>query len=305
MEVSASMVKALREKTGAGMMDCKKALTDTQGDMEAAIDWLRKKGLSAAAKKSSRVAADGKVVAISSATRGVLLELNSETDFTAKNEKFQLYATTCANLLLQQDAPDQVNLDHLLTLAYPDTGRTVQEELTQLIATIGENMNLRRIVSLQVNQGMVATYIHMGGKIGVLVGLESAAPTAVLEDLGKKVAMHVAAIAPAYLDRTSVPDEALAREKAILSDQARASGKPESIIEKMMIGRLDKFYGEACLLDQFFVMDQEKTVSKVVEAAAKEAGSPIRITGFARFVLGEGVEKEEKDFAKEVADQLR
>ncbi|MBF0611897.1 MAG: elongation factor Ts [Magnetococcales bacterium] len=301
MAVTAEMVKNLREKTGAGMMDCKKALSETNGDMEAATDWLRKKGLSSAAKKSSRVAAEGKVMARAVGGKGVLVEVNSETDFSAKNEKFVGFVEQVSQLALDK-LPD--SMDAFKALDFPGTGRSVSGELEQLIATIGENLVLRRYASLQVGQGVVASYIHMGGKIGVLVGLESAASADALLELGKKVAMHVAASAPSYLDRSSVDTSALDRERSILADQARASGKPENIIEKMVEGRLNKFYSEVCLLEQPFVMDQEVSVEKAVKAAAKDLGSDVKVTGFARFVLGEGVEKVEKNFAEEVAQQL-
>ena len=299
MSVSAKMVKELREQTGAGMMDCKKALEETGGEMEAAVDWLRKKGLSAASKKAGRVAADGKVVAVVDGNRGLLLEVNTETDFTSKNEHFVAFAETTARLGLQSGV---TGVEQLQGLSYPETGRSVAEELTHKIATIGENMNLRRLVALSVAQGVVVSYIHMEGKIGVLVGLESpSAEQAALADLGKKLAMHVAASAPPWLNRAEVPAEALERERNVLADQARSSGKPESIIEKMVLGRIDKFYGESCLLEQPFVMDPDQKVSAVVAAKAKELGSSIEVTGFVRYVLGEGIQKKEEDFAAEVA----
>ncbi|MBF0099112.1 MAG: elongation factor Ts [Magnetococcales bacterium] len=299
MSVSASMVKDLREQTGAGMMDCKKALQETNGDMEAAVDWLRKKGLSSASKKSGRVAAEGKVVTTVEGNQGVVLEVNTETDFTSKNENFVAFAETAARVALAAQVGD---VDALKPLSYPESGRTVEEELTHKIATIGENMNLRRLARVAVSEGVVVSYIHMEGKIGVLVGVQSAATDkAALADLGKKLAMHVAASAPPWLDRSAVPPEALERERAILAEQARASGKPESIIEKMVLGRLDKFYGESCLLEQPFVMDPDQKVINVVESRAKELGSSIQITAFVRFVLGEGIQKKEEDFAAEVA----
>lgn len=301
MAVTAEMVKNLREKTGAGMMDCKKALSETDGDMEGAIDWLRKKGLSSAAKKASRVAAEGKVLARAAGNRGVLVEVNSETDFSAKNEKFVSFADQVAQVALEQFPAD---VEGLKGAGFPGGSLTVAAELEQRIATIGENLILRRYAALQVGQGVVASYIHMGGKIGVLVGLESAANAEALNELGKKVAMHVAASAPSYLDRQSVDSAALDRERNVLADQARASGKPENIIEKMVEGRLNKYYSDVCLLEQPFVMDQEISVGNAVKAAAKEMGAEVKVTGFARFVLGEGVEKVEKNFAEEVAQQL-
>ncbi|MBF0447144.1 MAG: elongation factor Ts [Magnetococcales bacterium] len=302
MAVTAQMVKNLREQTGVGMMDCKKALAETNGDMESAVDWLRKKGLASASKKAGRVAAEGKVVTASSGTVGILLEVNSETDFAAKNEKFIAFAQTSAELALQNKCSE---IDALRGLPFPGTERTAEEELNHQIATIGENMNLRRVTCLEVSQGMVSSYIHMGGKIGVLVGLESGSgDSAALAELGKKIAMHVAASAPPYLDRGSVPAADLDREKNVLSEQARASGKPENIIEKMVEGRINKFYGENCLLEQAFVMDPDQKVIDVVKAAAKELDTQIDITGFSRFVLGDGIQKREDDFASEVAKQV-
>ncbi|MEO5340087.1 MAG: translation elongation factor Ts [Magnetococcus sp. MYC-9] len=299
MSVSAKMVKDLREQTGAGMMDCKKALEETGGEMEAAVDWLRKKGLSAASKKAGRVAADGKVVAVVAGSQGLLLEVNTETDFTSKNENFVAFAETVARAGLQASVE---SVEQLQTLGYPETGRTVAEELVHKIATIGENMNLRRLVRLSVSQGVVVSYIHMEGKIGVLVGLESPCPNQeALAELGKKLAMHVAASAPPWLNREAVPAEALERERTILAEQARSSGKPESIIDKMVLGRLDKFYGESCLLEQPFVMDPDQKVTAVVAAKARELATTIAVTGFVRYVLGEGIQKKEEDFAAEVA----
>jgi elongation factor Ts len=301
MAVTAKMVKELREQTGVGMMDCKKALAESDGNIEAAVDWLRKKGLSSASKKSGRVAAEGKVVTASSDTVGVLLEVNSETDFAAKNEKFIAFANTSAKLALVNKSSD---IEAFKALPFPETGRTAADELTHQITTIGENMNLRRVTMLEVSQGKVASYIHMGGKIGVLVGLESdSSNTDALAELGKKIAMHVAASSPPYLDRNSVPAADLAREKDILSEQARASGKPENIIEKMVMGRINKFYGENCLLEQPFVIDPDQKVGKFVEAAAKDLGAKVTVSGFSRFVLGEGIKKKDDDFAAEVAKQ--
>lgn len=299
MAVSAKMVKELREKTGVGMMDCKKALMETDGDVEAAVDWLRKKGLSSASKKSGRVAAEGKVVTQVNALQGVVLEVNSETDFTAKNEHFITFAETAAQCGLKAGVTD---VDALKKLDYPNTGRTIEAELVHNIATIGENMNLRRLGRLVVSQGVVASYIHMGGKIGVLVGVESnSQDSQALLELGKKVAMHVAASAPPWLDRNSVDAAAVERERSILSDQARSSGKPEAIIEKMVAGRLNKFFGESCLLEQPFIMDPDQKVGDVLKGIAKELGSDIKISGFIRYVLGDGIQKKDEDFAAEVA----
>jgi elongation factor Ts len=304
-EITASMVKDLREKTGAGMMDCKKALNETAGDVEAAVDWLRKKGLAAAAKKAGRVAAEGLVAVRAEGTRGAVIELNAETDFVARNETFQGLVETLAGLVLAEGD----DLESLKEKAYPGTGRTVAEELTHQVATIGENMNLRRAQVLEVGSGVVAAYVHNAvrpglGRIGVLVALESEGDAARLAEVGKNLAMHVAAAAPQFLNRDEVDPAALERERAVLSEQARASGKPENIIEKMVEGRLRKYYEEVCLLDQTYVMDNETRIEKVVEAAAKDIGAAITVKGFARFNLGEGIEKEEKDFAAEVAEQL-
>jgi elongation factor Ts len=304
-EITAALVKELREKTGAGMMDCKKALAETAGDLEAAVDWLRKKGLAAAAKKAGRVAAEGLVAVAAAGTRGVAVEVNAETDFVARNEQFQGFASTVAKVAL--DAGSDV--EAIKAAAFPGAGKSVAEQLTALIATIGENMNLRRAARLEVSQGVVATYMHSAaapglGKIGVLVALESAGDTAKLEALGKQIAMHVAAANPLFLDVSSVDSSALDRERAVLTEQAQASGKPAAVIEKMVEGRVRKYYEEVCLLEQVFVIDQENKISKVVDNAAKDVGAPIKLTGFVRFALGEGIEKEEKDFAAEVAAQL-
>ncbi len=301
-EISAALVKELREKTGAGMMDCKKALSETDGDLEGAVDWLRKKGLSAAAKKAGRTAAEGLVAVAAAGTAGAVVELNAETDFVARNETFQAAAKTLATLALGGDG----NLDTLNAAAYPETGRTVADELTHLIATIGENMNLRRVQRLAVGQGQVATYVHGAlapglGKIGVLVALETASDDPKVAELGRQLAMHVAAARPESVSVAELAPELIARERDVLSEQARASGKPEAIIEKMVEGRLRKFYEEVVLLEQVFVVDGESRVKAVVEATAKQVGAPITVTGFARFGLGEGVEKKTEDFAAEVA----
>ncbi|MBF0623548.1 MAG: elongation factor Ts [Magnetococcales bacterium] len=301
MAVTASMVKDLRDKTGAGMMDCKKALAEVNGDLEAAVDWLRKKGLSTAAKKAGRVASEGKVMAAAAANRGILVEINLETDFASKNEQFISFGGAVAELALAQAPAD---VEALKALPFPGSGRSVGDEVTHRIATIGENMALRRYARLEVAAGVVTSYIHMGGKIGVLVGLESTAKPDALAELGRKVAMHVAAANPSFLNRTLVSAEALEREKSVLTDQAKASGKPDNIIEKMVVGRLNKFYGEVCLVDQPFVMDPDRTVGKVVAEEAKKLGAPVTVAGFVRFALGEGIQKEAKDFAQEVAAQL-
>jgi elongation factor Ts len=301
-EVTAALVKELREKTGAGMMDCKRALGDSNGDIEAAVDWLRKKGLSAAAKKAGRVAAEGLIGVATRGLAGALVEVNSETDFVARNAAFQAFVRTIAELAVGGDG----ELETLTRAPYPKTGRTVGEELTHLIATIGENLVLRRSTRLAVREGGVYSYMHntLGpglGKIGVIVALESAGPQAALADLGRQLAMHVAAASPLYLDIASVPPAALERERGVLREQALASGKTGGIVDRMVEGRLRKFYEDFVLLEQIFVVDQETRIAKVVENAAKAAGSPIGIIGFARFALGEGIERNRTDFAAEVA----
>ena len=301
-EVTAALVKELRDKTNAGMMDCKRALDDSSGDIEAAVDWLRKKGLSAAAKKAGRVAAEGLIGAHTRPAAGALVEVNSETDFVARNEAFQAFVRAVAELAATGDGA----LETLNRTSYPDTGRTVEEELTHLIATIGENLVLRRSTRLAVGQGGVFSYMHNAlgpglGKIGVIVALESTAPASALSDLGRQLAMHVAAASPLYLDIASVPPAALERERNVLREQARSSGKSGDIIDRMVEGRLRKFYEEVVLLEQIFVVDQETRIAKVVENAAKAAGAPIGVTGFARFALGEGIERNRTDFAAEVA----
>ncbi len=303
-QITASLVKGLRDKTGIGMMDCKKALTETDGDIEAAIDWLRKKGLSMAAKKSGRAASEGLVgFALDDGARaGAIVEVNAETDFVARNVTFQDFVGKVAGLALECGG----DMEALKGASFPGTERTVEEQLTHLIATIGENMNLRRAAVLEVDGGTVAAYMHNAlapglGKIGVLVALQSTAAADKLATLGKQLAMHVAASNPLAVGREDLEPAALERERGVLSEQARASGKPESIIEKMVEGRLRKFYEETCLVDQTFVIDGESKVAKVLEAAAKEAGGAISVKGFRRFALGEGIEKRDQDFAGEVA----
>jgi elongation factor Ts len=304
--ISASLVKELREMTGAGMMDCKKALGETEGNLEAAVDWLRKKGLAAAAKKAGRTASEGLVGVATSGTAGAAIELNSETDFVARNEKFQVLVSNLAKLALENTG----DVEALASVAYPGSDRTVADELTQQIATIGENMQLRRAARVTVSQGVVASYVHNAiadgmGKIGVLIGLESAADADKLSALGRQIAMHVAAARPESITKEELNPELIERERTVLSDQARASGKPENIIEKMVEGRLRKFYEEVVLLEQVFVVDGERTVGKVLEDAGKEFGAPIKLTAMVRLELGEGVEKEEEDFASEVAATLK
>ena len=295
-EITAALVKDLRDKTGAGMMDCKRALSETGGELEAAIDWLRKKGLAAAAKKSGRVAAEGLVGVASAPGRAALVEVNAETDFVARNETFQAFVEEVAKIALDQGQ----DLEAIKAAPFPGTGRTVADELTHLVATIGENMNIRRAVVLNVEQGAVATYVHSAlrpglGKIGVLAAVEGPGEIATLEALGRQVGMHVAASRPESLDITGVDPAALEREKAVLSEQARASGKPEAIIEKMVEGRIRKYYEDVVLLEQVWVHDGESRVKAVVQKAGA------RLVGFARFQLGEGIEKQSGDFAAEVA----
>ncbi|HTV89926.1 MAG TPA: translation elongation factor Ts [Stellaceae bacterium] len=305
-EVTAALVKELRDKTGAGMMDCKRALGESAGDMEAAVDWLRKKGLAAAAKKAGRVAAEGLVGVATRGPAGAVVEVNSETDFVARNELFQAFVRTVAGLAVGGSG----ELEALKQTPYPGTGRNVAEELTELVGRIGENLVLRRVARLAVSQGLVASYMHNAlapglGKIGVLVSLESTAAGEALATLGRQLAMHVAAASPLYLDTASVPAAALDRERAVLREQATGSGKSDAIVERMVEGRLRKFYEDFVLLDQVFVIDGESRVGKVVEAAAKAAGAPIGITGFGRFQLGEGLDKPASDLAADVAAQLK
>ncbi len=303
-EITAALVKELREKTGAGMMDCKKALMEIGGDVEEAVDWLRKNGLAAAAKKAGRVASEGLVGVVAEGTHGAVVEGNSETDCVARNEAFQEFVSRAAVLSLDAGG----DLKALGAAAYPGGG-TVSEALTAMIAKIGENMSLRRAGALQVSQGVVAAYVHNQaapglGKIGVLVALESAGDADKLTAFGRQLAMHVAAAAPQAVSAEDLDATALERERNVLAEQARASGKPEEIVEKMVEGRLRKYYEEVCLLDQTFVIDNEFKVRQAVEAAGEDAGAPIAVTGFQRFKLGEGVEREETDFAAEVAAQL-
>ncbi|HET9427715.1 MAG TPA: translation elongation factor Ts [Allosphingosinicella sp.] len=300
-EITAAAVKELRERTGAGMMDCKKALNETQGDMEAAIDWLRTKGLAAAAKKAGRTAAEGLVGVAVAGNRGAVVEVNSETDFVAKNEQFQEFVRTVADLALQGSG----NVENLLAASWP-SGGTVQEKLTSNVATIGENQSLRRTGVLQVSDGVVVSYVHNSvapglGKIGVLVALESNADKGALETLGKQLAMHIAAANPQALTGDELDSATIERERAIASEKAKESGKPDNIVEKMVEGAIAKFRKENALLSQLFVMDNKTKVEDVVAAAGKQAGAPIAINAFVRFQLGEGIEKKESDFAAEVA----
>ncbi len=300
-EITAGSVKELRERTGAGMMDCKKALAETQGEMEAAIDWLRAKGLAAAAKKAGRTAAEGLVGVAVESLRGAVVEVNSETDFVAKNELFQDFVRNIAKLALEHGS----DVEALNAAGYPDGG-TVAEKLTDNIAKIGENQSLRRAAVLEVGEGAIVSYVHNQvapglGKIGVLVALESSAPADALQALGKQIAMHVAAAHPLALSAEELPAELVERERGIAMEKAKESGKPQNIIEKMVEGGLAKFRKDNALLSQLFVMDNKTPVADVVAAVSKDAGSPIKLAGFVRFQLGEGIEKQQSDFAAEVA----
>jgi elongation factor Ts len=300
-DITAASVKELRERTGAGMMDCKKALAEANGEMEAAIDWLRAKGLAAAAKKAGRTAAEGLVGVAVEGNRGAVVEVNSETDFVAKNEIFQDFVRNVARLALQHGTDVEV----LGAAQYPQGG-TVQEKLTDNIAKIGENQSLRRAAIVEVSEGAVVSYVHNQvapglGKIGVLVALESAAPAETLNALGKQIAMHVAAAHPLALSAEELPAELVERERSIAMEKARESGKPQNIIEKMVEGGLAKFRKDNALLSQLFVMDNKTPVAEVVAAAAKDAGTGIALKAFVRFQLGEGIEKKQEDFAAEVA----
>jgi elongation factor Ts len=300
-EITAATVKELRERTGAGMMDCKKALAEANGDMEAAIDWLRAKGLAAAAKKAGRTAAEGLVGVAVEGTRGAVVEVNSETDFVAKNEIFQEFVRNVATLALQHGT----DVEALGAAQYPGGG-SVAEKLTDNIAKIGENQSLRRAAVVEVAEGVVVPYVHNQvvpglGKIGVLVALEGAAPAETLTALGKQIAMHVAAANPLALNADELDPALVERERAIATEKAKESGKPQNIVEKMVEGGLAKFRKDNALLSQLFVMDNKTPVAEVVAAAAKEAGTGIVLKGFVRFQLGEGIEKKVDDFAAEVA----
>ena len=306
-DITAAMVKELRETTGAGMLDCKKALVEANGDMEQAVDWLRKKGLASAAKKSSRVAAEGLVAVAVDGNKGAAVEVNSETDFVAKNEIFQEYVEDAAKVALHCNG----DVEAMKAFVCPKCAdsKTFGERLTDMIAKIGENMNLRRAKVISVNNGVVCAYIHHAvrnglGKIGVLVALESTADKAKLEELGKHIAMHIAATAPIALNIAGVAPEAVEHEKSIFAEQAKASGKPANIIEKMVEGRIRKFYEEVVLEEQAFIMDPDKKIKDIVADAAKECGTDIKLTDFVFFKLGDGLQKKEEDFAAEVAAQL-
>ena len=301
MAITASMVKELRETSGAGMMDCKKALAETDGDMEAAIDWLRTKGLAKAAKKSGRIAAEGLIAIAGEGAKAAVVEVNAETDFLSRNEQFQELARNIAAVTVEAGS----DLETILAADYPG-GSSVSETITNAVATIGENMSLRRGAVMSVDKGVVATYMHSAtapglGRLGVLVALESDGDAAKLEALGKQIAMHVAATNPMAATTDELDPAAIEREKAVFSEQARESGKPDNIIEKMVEGRMRKFYEEVVLLKQTFVIDGENTVEQAIKNAEGDVGAPIKLVGFVRFALGEGIEKKEEDFAAEVA----
>jgi elongation factor Ts len=305
-EITASLVKELREKTGAGMMDCKKALGETAGDLEKAVDWLRTKGLSAAAKKAGRVAAEGLVGVCASGNRGAVIEVNAETDFVGRNEMFQKFVNAAARIALDNGG----DMTKIAAAPFPDTSRDVQGELTNLIATVGENMSLRRAASISVSDGVVSAYMHNSvapdlGKIGVLVALESTGDKSKLGAFAKQLAMHVAAANPQSLTVADLDKAAVERERGVLAEKAGQSGKTADIIAKMVEGGIRKFHQEVVLLEQAFVMDGKTKVAKVVDDAAKQVGAPVRIAGFLRFALGEGIEKKAEDFAAEVAAQLK
>ena len=300
-DITAALVKELRELTGAGMMDCKKALKENSGDIESSVDWLRSQGLSAAAKKSGRAASEGLVAVTVVDDKGAIIELNSETDFVARNEVFQSVAETICGIAIEKNG----DLEAIKNADYPGGG-SVTDQLTHQIATIGENMNLRRSCVLEVDTGIICSYIHNAvkpdlGKIGVLVALESTAGAQQLEPLGKQISMHVAAANPLAMSRSDINEADLNRERTILAEQAKDSGKPPEIIEKMVEGRLSKYYSEVCLLEQKFVIDPDVSVQKAISSFSKEVGAEIVLKDFVRFGLGDGIEKEEQDFAAEVA----
>ena len=302
MSITAAMVKELRDQTGAGMMDCKKALAETGGDMEQAVDWLRTKGLAKAAKKAGRVATDGLIAIASSGNQAAIVEVNAETDFVARNESFQKLVRDIAGTALSVGG----DRDAVLSASYPETGKTVEAQISESIATIGENMNLRRSAVVSVDAGVVSTYVHSAiapglGKIGVLVAVQSDGDKDVVAEIGRQVAMHVAATSPLAVSADELDAEVVERERAVYAEQARESGKPDNIVEKMVEGRIRKYYEEVVLLKQAFVIDPDKTVEQAVKEAEAKAGSAVAVTGFVRFGLGEGIEKEETDFAAEVA----
>ena len=301
-EITAALVKELREKSGAGMMDCKKALTENDGDIEAAIDWLRAKGIAKADKKSGRTAAEGLIGIAGAGTSAVVVEVNSETDFVARNDAFQELVRGVASVALSTDG----TIDAIAAANYPATGKSVSDTIKDAIGHIGENMTLRRAALLSVDDGVVATYVHNAvsdglGKLGVLVALKSTGNKDVLTAIGRQVAMHIAATNPLAIRAEEVDATVAERERNVFIEQSRASGKPDAIIEKMVDGRMRKFFEEVALLSQAFVVNPDLTVGAAIKEAEKEAGAPIEVTGMARLLLGEGIEKEESDFAAEVA----
>ena len=305
-DIKASLVKELRQQTGAGMMDCKRALTEMSGDMDQSVDWLRRKGLAAAAKKAGRVASEGLVTLLVDGHRGALVEVNAETDFVARNEEFQGFSRKVARLALMCDG----NIDHLKRFNYSESGLKVEEELVELVGRIGENMVLRRSGVVSVQEGVVGSYIHNSikdgmGKIGVVVGLESSGEKDTLLELGRKLAMHICAAKPEAIERDGLDPNALSRERDVLRKQAKDSGKESEIIDKIVDGRLRKYYEEVVLKEQIFLVDGESRVDAIIDAVGKEIGAPIEVSGFLRFELGEGIEKVEEDFATEVAAQIK
>ena len=301
-EITAALVKELREKSGAGMMDCKKALAENNGDIEAAIDWLRAKGIAKADKKSGRTAAEGLIGVASAGTKAVVVEVNSETDFVARNDAFQSMVRGIADVALGTDG----TVEAVGAATYPATGKSVTDTIKDAVATIGENMSLRRAASLEVGKGMVASYVHGAvidgaGKMGVIVALESAGKADELAALGRQIAMHVAAANPLALDASGLDPEVVKREKDVLADKYRQQGKPENVIEKIVESGLKTYYKEVCLLEQAFIHDTGKSVAQAVKEAEGKVGGPVKIAGFVRYALGEGIEKAESDFAAEVA----
>jgi elongation factor Ts len=299
--ITAAMVKELREKTGAGMMDCKTALSENGGDMEAAVDWLRTKGLASAAKKEGRVAAEGLIGLATSGTTGAVVEINSETDFVARNEQFQDMVSTIATLALKAE-----DTEKLSAMPYDSGDISVADHLKQMVGSIGENMVLRRSQNITVSNGAIGSYMHNAaapglGKIGVLIALESKGDKDKLEELGRKLAMHVAAANPLAVTQDDIDPGIIERERAVLAEQAKESGKPENIIDKMVEGRLRKYYEEVALMSQVYVIDGESKVEDALKAAEADIGAPVKVSGFLRHALGEGIEKKEGDFAAEVA----
>ena len=302
MALSASIIKELREKSGAGMMDCKKALMETDGNMEEAIDWLRKNGLSAVAKKSGRVAAEGLIGVCIKNNSGAMVEINSETDFVARNELFQNFVKTCSTLVLSS----KNDIESLQNLPFPNSDRTVNQELTNNIATIGENMNIRRVEFLEVSEGVLVSYVHNNvadglGRLGVLVALESKAKKNDLLETGKQVAMHIAATSPKSLNIEDLDPEIVDRERQVLIDQAMASGKPKEIAEKMVQGRMNKFYQEVVLNEQVSVVDGETKIKDLIKKLSSDINHDVKIKGFKILKLGDGIEVGESNFAADVA----